>query len=395
MDISKPFHKSLSELEQGVNFTVNGIGNVTCQGVLLGGTCDLPARCLVCNAIQYNGASSCWKCLQQGKTVKTGKQGCVRAFPYQMEDPKGPQRTRAETEKHARHALANQLNDKKDYIVHGIKGPSWFGLLKHCVQKLLLTLWFSAKFAGKGFSVSGQVSLADKRLSEISPTLEIHRLPHSISEHLKYWKASELRSFLLFYGIPVLYGILPDSYFHRYAIFVHAIYICLKDSISSEDLKKAELMLFSFCKDFSSLYEERFNTLTVHQLLHLTDDVRDLGPVYTHSCFSFEDRNGFILKLIHGTQFIDSQILSAVSITQKIPELRENCIISGTDLEAIYFSLNSSRKPANMFEISKNVYALGAFYNRTTKLQNHKLIQPTGEMTDSCHHLNIPDSSIF
>jgi len=309
----KPFHESFSKLEQGVNFTVNGIGIVTCQGVLLGGTCDLPARCLVCNAIQYNGASSCWKCLQQGKTVKTGQRGCVRVFPYQMQDPKGPQRTRAETEKHAREALANQLNNKKDYIVHGIKGPSWFGLLEHFdyvagtgidymhgvllgVQKLLLTLWFSAKFAGKVFSVSGQVSLADKRLSEISPTLEIHRLPRSISEHLKYWKASELRSFLLYYGIPVLYGILPDNYFHHYAIFVHAIYICLKESISSEDLKKAELMLCSFCEDFSSLYDERFITLNVHQLLHLTDDVRDLGPMYTHSCFSFEDKNGFILN---------------------------------------------------------------------------------------------------
>lgn len=49
------------------------------------------------------------------------------------------------------------------------------------VLKLLLTLWFTVKFAGKVFSVSGQVSLADKRLSEISPTLEIHGLPRSIS----------------------------------------------------------------------------------------------------------------------------------------------------------------------------------------------------------------------
>ena len=116
-----------------------------------------------------------------------------------------------------------------------------------------------------------------------------------------------MRSFLLYYGVPVLYGILPDNYFHHYAIFVPAIYICLKESISSEDLKKAELMLFSFREDFSSLYDERFITLNVHQLLHLTDDVRDLGPIYTHSgCFSFEDKNGFILKLIYGTQFIDS-----------------------------------------------------------------------------------------
>ena len=105
-------------------------------------------------------------------------------FLYQMQDPKGPQRTRAETEKHAREALANQLNNQKDYIVHGIEGPSWFGLLEHFdyiaetgmdhmhgvllgVQKLLLTLWFSAKFAGKVFSVSGQVSLAHKRLLKI------------------------------------------------------------------------------------------------------------------------------------------------------------------------------------------------------------------------------------
>lgn len=34
----KPFHGSFSKLEQGVNFSVNGIGNVTCQGDLLGGT---------------------------------------------------------------------------------------------------------------------------------------------------------------------------------------------------------------------------------------------------------------------------------------------------------------------------------------------------------------------
>ena len=34
----KLFHESFSKLEQGVNFSFNGIGNITCQGVLLGGT---------------------------------------------------------------------------------------------------------------------------------------------------------------------------------------------------------------------------------------------------------------------------------------------------------------------------------------------------------------------
>jgi len=84
---------------------------------------DLPPRCLVCNAIQYNGASSCWQCLQEGKTVKTGlRGGYVRVFLYQTEDPKGPLRTRMDTEKHVRETLTNLLRNKKDYIVLGIKG---------------------------------------------------------------------------------------------------------------------------------------------------------------------------------------------------------------------------------------------------------------------------------
>ena len=36
-------------------------------------------------------------------------------------------------------------------------------------------------------------------------------------------------------------------------------------------------------------------TLNVHQLVHLADSVRYLGPLYTHSCFPYEDKNGFAL----------------------------------------------------------------------------------------------------
>ena len=72
----------------------------------------------------------------------------------------------------------------------------------------------------------------DDQLNEILPTLEIRRMLRSVSEHLKYWKASELRSFLLFYGAPALYGILSENYFQHYLLLVNAIYLLLKDSIS-------------------------------------------------------------------------------------------------------------------------------------------------------------------
>ena len=221
-------------------------------------------------------------------------------------------------------------------------------------QKLLLTLWFSSKFSNQHFSISSKVDSIDFRLNQILPSSEIKRLPRSVADHLKYWKASELRSFLLYYGLPTLYGLLSDNYFAHYTLFVHAIYILLQDSISEADLQEADRLLDGFCKSFSTLYEERFYTLNVHQLLHLVDDVRDQGPLYTHSCFSFEDKNGFILKLIHGTQFIDNQILSAVALCQKLPELKGKCIPTGSEIDLLYQDLTRASKSKFRIEILPN-----------------------------------------
>ena len=138
-------------------------------------------------------------------------------------------------------------------------------------------------------------------------------------------------------------------------MFVNAIFLLLQESISEADLQEADRLLDGFCKSFSNLYQPRFYTLNVHQLLHLVDDVRDLGPLYTYSCFAFEDKNGFLLKLIHGTQFIDSQIISAVSITQKLPELCEKCIPKGSKIDLLYKDLNRARKSKFRTEILSNL----------------------------------------
>ena len=377
----RPYMSALKELECGVEFESPTRGRFVCKSVLLACTCDLPARCLVCNSMQYNGEYGCWKCLQSGKTVKTGPRGHARAFPFNQEDIKGPIRTNTLVLQHAKEAMQQQLTGKSRYVVKGVKGFSWLSILQHHdivrgtaidymhgvllgVQKLLLNLWFSSSHSKKEFSLYKLISVVDQRLKNISPTLDITRLPRSISEHLKYWKANELRSFLLYYGLPVLYGLLPDEYLENYFYFVRAIYLLLQDTISEAQLAIAEQLIVEFCRGFRELYEERYETLNVHQLLHLADNVRDLGPLYTHSCFSFEDKNGFILKLIHGTQFIDSQILTAVSFTQKLPELKEQCIAPNTEEETLYYNLLNPNKPKRKLEILPNVYMLGSLYRK-------------------------------
>ena len=84
----KPFHELFSKLEQGVNFSVNGIGNVTCQGVLLGGTCDLPARCLVYMLYSTMGRRVAGNVYSKEKQSKRDKEGALECFHIKCKTPK-------------------------------------------------------------------------------------------------------------------------------------------------------------------------------------------------------------------------------------------------------------------------------------------------------------------
>ena len=167
--------------------------------------------------------------------MKTGVWGHSRALLYQNGYSKGPLRTETGLRQDAERAVFRIQQGVARYVVNGVKGPSWLSVLDHFdlvrgiavdymlgvllgVQKLFLTLWFNSKFSKSHFSIFSKIKDVHARLSKILPTMEIKRLPRSIEDYLKYWKASELRSFLLYYGLPTLYGLLPDNYFNHYTL---------------------------------------------------------------------------------------------------------------------------------------------------------------------------------
>ena len=125
----KPHTYSFKTLEMGVEMNSPDRGTFNCKGVVLACTCDLPARCILCNSMQYNGENGCWKCLQPGQTVRTGVRGHSRAFLYQNGNPKGPLRT-----------ARNVTQDAAEAADRG-SGMSVFArgfqfILKYCLQKV-------------------------------------------------------------------------------------------------------------------------------------------------------------------------------------------------------------------------------------------------------------------
>ncbi|EDO32574.1 predicted protein [Nematostella vectensis] len=268
------------------------------------------AKACVCNTVQYNGKFGCPKCYQPGCTVKTGSKGGghAHAFLFQRGDPTGPMRTKEQNLLEAREAL------RSGKPVQGTKGPSWLAGLQHfdikrgtsidymhCVlqgiTKSLLNLWFSSSYKSEAFNICDRVKMADARLSQIRPPNDITRYPRKIENERQYWKASELGSFLQhppelgsFLQHPP--GFLPEENYKHFVLFSEAIFILLCENIAHAQINHAEKLLQHFCLMFSSLYPASKETINIHSLVNICDDVRDLGPLWTHSCFPFENYNG-------------------------------------------------------------------------------------------------------
>ena len=91
------------------------------------------------------------------------------------------------------------------------------------------------------------------------------------------------RTFLLFYAIPCLYGILPDEYLNHLASLVNGVFLLLQESITPENLRDAHRALIQFCAMFKELYGQDYETFNMHSLLHLSTKVEDLGHILVSS----------------------------------------------------------------------------------------------------------------
>lgn len=65
---------------------------------------------------------------------------------------------------------------------------------------------------------------------------------------------------------------------------------------------------------FALFSGERHMTINIHNLLHINASVQNHGPLWANSTFEFEDANGELTALFHGTQNIDMQVIKVIII---------------------------------------------------------------------------------
>lgn len=310
----KPFVEELIEL------SVNGFYSTTYQhkkpinikvhAIL--SSVDSVARPKIQNVHQYNGDFGCSYCYHKGKTIKVGK-GRARIYScgeYQM-------RTADLYLQDVREAV------KKKQVVRGVKGPSIISLIpnhdiiRSCppefmhsvllgVIKLFAKSWFNSEYKNKKWYLGNKVADFVERLSQIKPPTEITRPPRWFGEHKL--KAHEWKNQGLYYLPVCLLGILPTKYYNHWCKFVYSLHILLQTKITAEELELAKKLLISFVEKIEEYYGQEFMRFNVHILVHLPDFVKQFGALWAWSAFPFENYNGILKHLFHGTQCLPQQI---------------------------------------------------------------------------------------
>lgn len=266
---------------------------------------DVPAKSKVLNVTQFNGKYGCNYCYHPGSLYKE------RHIRYSHMQNQNYERRTNESQRNLME-IASQTNT----IKYGVKGFSplimlpEFDLVQqlpvdymhNCllgVTKALIGLWTDSSNHLNRFYIGSRAKKLkfNKQFEKIRSYSEISRQPRNVMNVAKL-KANEYKNWLLYYSIPCLRNLLPPLYLDHFLIFRSAISKLLQKNINTNELVAIDLDLKKFVRQFESLYGLKNMTFNVHLLTHIVDNVRNFGPLWCQSMFTFEDFNGFLKSFI-------------------------------------------------------------------------------------------------
>lgn len=182
-------------------------------------------------------------------------------------------------------------------------------------KRLLITGWIEGKLGNMDAKWSThQFNLVSDFLSQIKAPAEIRSLrPIRDLKCVKKWKSIEFRNFALYTGIVVLKNNLKNYIYNHFVL-----YYCFLAIFSSELLLKylqetAEFCLTNFIERFKQIYGKDYFTSNVHNLVHLSDDVRRFGVLNTFNTYPFESKLYYIRRLLRTGNLPLSQVANRIS----------------------------------------------------------------------------------
>lgn len=130
-------------------------------------------------------------------------------------------------------------------------------------------------------------------------------------DSINFWKASELRTFVLYIGPLILKKFLSLAAYRNFMFFSLAMRIYTRKEFSSYyDI--ADHFSKNFFDTYVELYGQDEATYNIHVFLHLGADVRLHGPCESFSCFQYESFLYSVKLLVHSPNYPIVQLFNRV-----------------------------------------------------------------------------------
>lgn len=319
----EPLVEDLKRLFVGVEFETSQKTNVTCYGLLIGCSSDIPANKKLCGFLSHSAHKGCSRCLKNFPSIRIGNHSKINYSGF--EDTLWEKRTNEDHRQKAKDICKAQSKREKEKLEkeNGLRYSKlldlpYYDAIKFCLidpmhnlflgtSKKMFTLWLEKDILGPN-----SLKNLKQSIQNVKVPADVGRIPSNIESNYSRFTAEEWKNWTLYYSLFVLRHVLPDAHFNCWQKFVLACTFICSPYITENDVKRANILFIRFGKKVEQLYGAKVVTPNMHFHAHLAECVEDFGPVQTFWCFAFERFNGLITDIPTNHHSIELQYMRSI-----------------------------------------------------------------------------------
>ena len=248
---------------------------------------DAPARAMILNHYGHTSSRACSKCKVEGHRCDVEGYRNTMIFPGTRHPPRTNEEYRniTDDDHHKGHSPLSQIPiDLVTRVPFECMHLIYLGNVKKVFEAHVAGKYICRRLSGR------QLNILDARMNTLSDYCprEFARRPREITAYSNF-KAVEFRQLLLYSCVVILKDIFSEEYYQHFLILHCVIRLLVSESTTPVMLDFCQQSLEMYVSMCVTLYGEPFLSYNVHGLLHIVEDVRNLGGLETFSAFCYEN----------------------------------------------------------------------------------------------------------
>lgn len=238
--------------------------------------------------VNHNAIEGCQRCTISGQRINNRtcfpRSDCPKRTDIEF-------RNRSIPAHHQQTSIIERLpNDMiGDFVIAEDLHLFYLGIIKKC-----MTFWKDGDSNLEYKWSESEITNLNQMLKRINNDMpfEIHRSIRSIDCY-KFWKGSELRTFLLYLGIVVLRHFLRQKEYKHFLKLFCAVTLCTTDKYIEKSKQRMTNLIHElfteYIEEFIDIYGIEYVSSNVHNLCHVSEDILKFGNLTKMSAFRFEN----------------------------------------------------------------------------------------------------------